>query len=63
MHKIDAILRIELGLDPSTLDDQTWATRFNEWAYAQGVKQKILKASLMEVAAEIFKAFNKNGNS
>ena len=58
---MNAIIRVELGINPEELSDKEWATKFNEWVYTQQVKLK-LQAETMEVAVlkALAQAFGKN---
>lgn len=57
---MDAILRVELGVDPKNLSDQEWAQFFQEWVYVQRVKnnalEKILEKTFTEALFKVAKA-------
>lgn len=59
---MDAILRVELGLNPDALTDNEWAKSFQEWVYVQRVKnnatEKIIEKVVRQALADTLKAIN-----
>lgn len=63
---MDAIIRVELGIDPDTLSDEDWAKKFQEWLFVQRIKnktqealiEKSVKKVLVEVVNGVFKSLN-----
>lgn len=59
--KINAILEVELGIDPNELSDIEWAEKFQQWNYANRVKLKaqeaVFEKALMKTLVEILSKF------
>ena len=57
---MDAIIRVELGIDPDNISDKQWAKLFQEWVYVQRVKnnalEKILEKTFTEALFKVAKA-------
>lgn len=51
---INALIRVELGIDPDTLSDEDWVQRYNEIVYVEQRKQQQLKGALISIINQIF---------
>jgi hypothetical protein len=60
LEKMDAIIRVEMGIDPNNISDTEWAKLFQEWVYVQRVKnnalEKILEKTFTEALFKVAKA-------
>jgi len=52
ISRIDAVIRLEYGIDPENISQEDWIKYFNEWLFVQQVKADFITQAIKKALAD-----------